>query len=121
MVAMVPPLEMTAGDALVVPMVAMPVMIPVVSPPARIHMMVKPWDPVVMGPPVIIIMRAIPVSFIGTPPPAAPEEQLYVNIRGDVYFLGIRYFHQIRRSSDDDRRKTDVYMDTGPCHCRDRS
>jgi hypothetical protein len=72
----------------------------VIVSPAWVHMMVEPWGSVVMGPAPIVIMGAIPATFIWTPPPAVPEEQLDVDIRGDVSLVCIRYFHQIRRSSN---------------------
>jgi hypothetical protein len=113
-------LEVLAGDAVVVPLAAVPVMVSVIASPALIHMMVEPWGAVVMGPAPIVIMGAIPAAFIWTPPPAVPEEQFDVDIRGYVNFVCIRYFHQNRRSFDYYRRKTDVYMYTCPCLCRDR-
>jgi len=114
-------LDLAAGDALVVPLAAVPGMGPVIASPAWVHMMVEPWVSVVIGPAPIVIMGAIPATFIWTPPPAVPEEQLDVDIRGHVDSVCIRYFHQIRRSSSDSdyyRRQTDVYP--YPSHCRDR-
>jgi len=116
-------LDLAAGDALVVPLAAVPAIGSVIVSPALIHMIVEPWDSVVMGPAPIVIMGAIPATFIGTPPPAVPEEQIDVDIRGHVGLVCIRYFHQIRRSSSDSdyyRRQTDVYTHPYPCHCRDR-
>jgi hypothetical protein len=93
----------------------------VIASPAWVHMMVEHWDAVVIAPSVIVIMGAIPVTFIWVPPPAVPEKQLNADFRGNVNMVCIRNFHHNRRRPFDYYRgKTDVYMYTCPCHCRDR-
>jgi len=80
-------MEVTAGDAFVVPKVAVPGMGSVIASPARVHMMVEPWDSVVMDPAPVVIMGPVPAPFIWTPPPAVPEEQFNIDIRSGVNFV----------------------------------
>jgi hypothetical protein len=64
--------------------------ISVVSSPARVYIEIKFWNIVVITPTPVIIARTIPTTFPQTPPPAAPEKQIDIDVRGNINIVRIR-------------------------------
>jgi hypothetical protein len=85
----------------------------VVPSPARVNIIIKIRDGVIVSPTLIIIMRAIPTTSPWTPPPTIPEKNVYVYFGNCVYAVRIRYHYHLRRRRENDRRrkrKSDTYI-----------
>jgi hypothetical protein len=99
-------LELVVRNALIVPPVAIPIMVPVVSPPAWVYVKIETWNMAVISPSPVIIMRAIPTTLPWTPPPPIPEEQINLYIRNNVNIGRIGdHNHSGRRRKCDERRE----------------
>jgi hypothetical protein len=90
-------LQSLVRNPLVVPPVAIPIMVSVVSSPTWIYIKIKTWNMAVIDPSPVIVMGAIPTSFPRTPPPPIPEEQINVYIRSNVNIVRIRDHYHLRR------------------------
>jgi hypothetical protein len=56
-------LKPLVGNPLIVPPVPVPIMISVVSSPTRVYIEIKTWNISIITPALVIIMRAIPLTF----------------------------------------------------------
>jgi hypothetical protein len=115
-------LELPAGYPFMVPSVSVPIVVSVVSSPARIHIIIKPWDVVEVNPTVVVITGTIPAAFPRTPPPAIPEINVYIDIRDNVRVVRIGYHDHSRRFREYDggrQGKSYVYIDL--CLGRERN
>ena len=82
-------LKFMVGNIMVVPGMTMPVTGPETIPPSRIHVKIEIWNAPVINPSSVIIMGAIPSPFPGTPPPAAPEKKVHLDIRDNINIRGV--------------------------------
>jgi hypothetical protein len=104
-------------NPLIVPPVAVPIMVTVVSSPAWVYIIVEAWNMAVIDPSPVIIMRPIPATFPWTPPPPIPEKQINVYIRGNVDVVRIREcYHRWRCSKCDEWGQRNVNSNFHPCH-----
>jgi len=62
----------------IVPPVPIPIMVSVVSSPTWVYIKKETWDTIIITPPPVIIMGAIPSTFPRTPPPTAEKKDVYV-------------------------------------------
>jgi len=110
-------LELVVRNALIVPPVAIPIMVSVVSPPAWVYIKIKTWNIAAISPSPVIIMRAIPTTFPWTPPPTIPEKQVYFYVRNNVNIGCIRDHNcRRRRRKCDERREGNMNSDIYFCH-----
>jgi len=82
-------LKFMVWNIMVVPGMTMPVTGPETIPPSRIHVKIEIWNAPVINPSSVIIMGAIPSPFPGTPPPAAPEKKVHLDIRDNINIGGV--------------------------------
>jgi hypothetical protein len=110
-------LQSFVRNPLIVPPVAVPIMVAVMSSPAWVYIIVKARNMAVINPPPVIIMRPIPATFPWTPPPAVPEKQINVYIRSNVHVVRIRErYYRWRCRKCDERGQRNVNSNFHRCH-----
>ena len=90
-------LKASMRNPFIAPRVAVPIALPVVSSPARVDIVVETWNTAIIHPTPVVIARAVPTAFPGTPPPPVPEKQVYIDFGNDVHIARIRQHDHIRR------------------------
>ena len=112
------PMQSLRGDPLIMPRVPVPIALPVISSPARVHIKIETRNTAIITPAAVIIMGAIPAAFPRTPPPATPEKQVYVYFGNHIHIRRVRQDdHFRRRLKYDRRRQTNINAHT---HLRHR-
>lgn len=102
---------------LILPRLSSPPMNPVIIPPTRIKISVKPGCSPVITPPSVIISGAVPTPFPWTPPPASGEEYFFLHIRDGVDIHARYYYHLGWRRKNNRRRQRKSNMHTYLGHC----
>ena len=106
-------LKLSIGDTVIMPRVSVPVMVCVVSSPARVDIKIETRNVIEVGPASVIVMRAIPVAVPEAPPPAVMEVQIHAYTRNsvDVKRIG-QHYHRRRSLKYDGRRQGDPHTHT---------
>jgi hypothetical protein len=101
----------------IVPVMSIPVTVPVVNPPSRVYIIIELWNAPIIAPATVIVTGAIPATMPGTPPPAVPEEQVYLYPRNSIYIVCVRQDHDNRRFREyNGWRQTDADAYAYLCH-----
>jgi hypothetical protein len=98
-------LQSLVRNPFVIPSVPIPITVSVVYSPAWIYIIIENWNSVIISPTMVIIQGTIPMASPWTPPPATPEEQVYLYTRNNVNIVCIGHHDHIRRCVKRKRRR----------------